>query len=126
MQELVEGEVGIIGETIPRVLGDIVISLDQAKVQAKEYGHSPEREVGFLIIHGLLHLLGYDHMNEEQEEVMFKKQNELLGRFGLARYSSFYWLFICVGWFKNNCKNRIELLIPSHPNRDCHLFWICI
>ncbi|HLS59604.1 MAG TPA: rRNA maturation RNase YbeY [Virgibacillus sp.] len=85
MQELVEGEVGIIGETIPLVLGDIVISLDQAKVQANEYGHSLERELGFLIIHGLLHLLGYDHMNEEQEEVMFKKQNELLGGFGLER-----------------------------------------
>src|SRR5690625_4216189 len=85
MQELVEGAVGIIGETIPLVLGDIVISLDQAKVQANEYGHSLERELGFLIIHGLLHLLGYDHMNEEQEEVMFKKQNELLGGFGLER-----------------------------------------
>jgi|SRR5690625_22146 len=85
MQELVEGEVGIIGENIPLVLGDIVISLDQAKIQAKEYEHSLERELGFLIVHGFLHLLGYDHMNEEQEEAMFKKQNELLGGFGLER-----------------------------------------
>src|SRR5690625_6872255 len=60
MQELVEGEVGIIGENIPLVLGDIVISLDQAKIQAKEYEHSLERELGFLIVHGFLHLLGYE------------------------------------------------------------------
>src|SRR5690625_5026220 len=85
MLELVVGEVGIIGETIALVLGDIVISLDKAKVQANDNGHSLVRELGFVIIHGLLHLLGYDHMNEEQEEVMFKKQNELLGGFGLER-----------------------------------------
>lgn len=85
MQELVEGEVGIIGENIPLTLGDIVISFDQAIAQAKEYEHSLERELGFLTVHGLLHLLGYDHMNEEEEKVMFKKQNELLDGFGLER-----------------------------------------
>ena len=59
-------------------LGDIYISVDKAKEQAKEYGHPLERELSFLFVHGLLHLLGYDHMNKEDEEVMFKLQDEIL------------------------------------------------
>ena len=62
----------------PVVLGDIYISIDKAKEQAVEYGHSLERELSFLFVHGLLHLLGYDHMNEEDEKVMFKLQDEIL------------------------------------------------
>lgn len=60
------------------VLGDIYICLDVAKAQAKEYGHPLDRELRFLFIHGLLHLLGYDHMNKEDEEVMFPLQEKIL------------------------------------------------
>ena len=60
------------------VLGDIYICLEQAKKQAKEYGHSEIRELCFLSVHGFLHLLGYDHMNEEDEKIMFQKQELIL------------------------------------------------
>ena len=56
-----------------RVLGDIYISIDKAKSQAKEYGHSLLRELTFLAVHGFYHLLGYDHMTKEEEEIMFSK-----------------------------------------------------
>lgn len=68
-----------------RVLGDIYISLDKTYEQAKLYNHSFLRELSFLTIHGLLHLLGYDHMIKEDEEIMFKKQDELLNEFGIVR-----------------------------------------
>ena len=68
-----------------RVLGDIYISLDKTYEQAKLYNHSFLRELSFLTIHGLLHLLGYDHMVKEDEEIMFKKQDELLNEFGIVR-----------------------------------------
>ncbi|MER1999542.1 MAG: rRNA maturation RNase YbeY [Lysinibacillus sp.] len=85
MEELGEGEVEIIGEGMPRVLGDIIISTDRTKEQAEEYGHSFERELGFLAVHGFLHLLGYDHMTEEDEKEMFGKQDAILATFGLSR-----------------------------------------
>ena len=68
-----------------RVLGDIYISIDKVRSQALEYGHSFNRELYFLSIHGFLHLLGYDHMKEEEEKVMFKKQEEVLLRYGIER-----------------------------------------
>ena len=68
-----------------RLLGDIYISLDKAKEQAKEYGHSLERELCFLAVHGLYHLLGYDHETKEEAEVMFKKQEEVLMEYGIIR-----------------------------------------
>lgn len=68
-----------------RVLGDIYICLDKVKSQALEYGHSFKRELSFLAVHGLLHLLGYDHMTKEEEEVMFSKQEEVLSRYGIER-----------------------------------------
>lgn len=68
-----------------RVLGDIYISLDKTYEQAKLYNHSFLRELSFLTIHGLLHLLGYDHIQKEDEETMFKKQDELLNEFGIVR-----------------------------------------
>lgn len=68
-----------------RLLGDIYISIDKAKEQAEEYGHSFKRELTFLSIHGLLHLLGYDHMEQADERIMFKKQEDLLNEFGITR-----------------------------------------
>ena len=68
-----------------RILGDIYISIDKVYEQAKEYGHSNLREICFLMIHGFLHLLGYDHMKEEDEKVMFAKQEEILNEFGITR-----------------------------------------
>lgn len=60
-------------------LGTILISYEKAQEQAKEYGHSLEREMSFLLVHGLLHLLGYDHMSEKDEKIMFQLQDEILG-----------------------------------------------
>lgn len=63
----------------PKSLGQILISYQKAEEQAKEYGHSLYREMSFLFVHGLLHLLGYDHMNEKDEKEMFKLQDDILG-----------------------------------------------
>ena len=68
-----------------RVLGDIYISIDKAREQAKEYGHSLKRELSFLSIHGFLHLLGYDHMNSEEEKEMFEIQELILNEYGIKR-----------------------------------------
>lgn len=67
------------------VLGDIVISIEKAVEQALEYGHSLEREIIFLLTHGVYHLLGYDHDNEEREKKMLGKQNAVLDKMGLKR-----------------------------------------
>lgn len=67
------------------ILGDIILSYEKASEQAVEYGHSLEREIGFLIIHSMLHLFGYDHMTEEEETIMFSKQREILKKVGLSR-----------------------------------------
>lgn len=67
----------------PVVLGDIYISIEKAKEQAEEYQHSLHRELCFLFVHGLLHLLGYDHMNKEDEEVMFGLQDKILSLKGV-------------------------------------------
>lgn len=82
---LEEDEPEIEGLDIPRVLGDIIICADVAKEQAAEYGHSFERELGFLSLHGFLHLLGYDHMNEADEKEMFGRQRSILDAYGLTR-----------------------------------------
>ena len=67
------------------VLGDIIISLERAEEQAKEYGHSLKREIAFLTAHSMLHLLGYDHMEPEEEKEMFTKQKEILEAAGIPR-----------------------------------------
>ena len=72
-------------ETGELMLGNIVISKERAKEQAEEYGHSVEREFAFLIAHSMLHLLGYDHMKDEERLVMEKKQREVLEMLGITR-----------------------------------------
>lgn len=66
-------------------LGDIMICLERAREQALEYGHSLERELAFLAVHGTLHILGYDHMEPEEEAVMRQKQREILEKMGETR-----------------------------------------
>lgn len=90
MNETGEGEMEIyMGEEemdeYPNMLGDIVISIPRTKAQAKEYGHSFERELGFLTVHGFLHLLGYDHNTPQEEQEMFGRQEEILAKIGLTR-----------------------------------------
>ncbi len=67
------------------VLGDIIISLERAKEQAEEYGHSLKREIAFLTAHSMLHLLGYDHMEPQEEQEMFAKQKAILEAAGIPR-----------------------------------------
>lgn len=71
--------------TLSYELGDIYISIDKVKEQAKEYGHSLMREFAFLVTHGTLHLLGYDHIEYSDEQIMFKKQDEVLSLLGILR-----------------------------------------
>lgn len=85
LEELGEGEVELVGTDMPRILGDIIISIARAEEQAEEYGHSFMREFGFLAVHGFLHLLGYDHMTEDDEREMFTLQKEILDEYGLKR-----------------------------------------
>ncbi|MDP4096982.1 rRNA maturation RNase YbeY [Paenibacillus sp. P96] len=73
------------GPDLPEVLGDIIISVETAKAQSEEYGHSLEREIGFLFVHGFLHLLGYDHQDEASEAEMMGKQEAVLTEVGLTR-----------------------------------------
>ena len=69
-----------------QLLGDIVISLEKALAQAEEYGHSFEREVAFLTVHSMLHLLGYDHVNSEEEDIdMRRRQADVLEGMGITR-----------------------------------------
>lgn len=72
-------------EEMPNMLGDIIISIPKAQEQAEEYGHTFEREMGFLVVHGFLHLMGYDHETEEEEAEMFGKQEDILNRVRLTR-----------------------------------------
>jgi probable rRNA maturation factor len=93
MQEHTDEELDIIydieEEDVPLpldgMLGDIIISAERAKLQSLEYGHSLERELGFLFVHGFLHLIGYDHQDEASEAIMTKKQEDVLRQAGLHR-----------------------------------------
>lgn len=72
-------------ETGELLLGDIVVSIDKVIEQAEKYGHSREREISFLIAHSMLHLLGYDHMEEEETSIMEQKQKRMLDDLGINR-----------------------------------------
>ena len=72
-------------ETGELLLGDIVISVDRVFSQAREYGHSPKRELAFLVAHSMLHLFGYDHMEETEREEMERRQREILEQMGISR-----------------------------------------
>ena len=67
------------------VLGDMVLSLERAKEQSIEYNHSFNREVCYLVVHSILHLLGYDHMEDEEKKVMRKREEEILGKLNITR-----------------------------------------
>jgi probable rRNA maturation factor len=75
----------VCGEEIPNLLGDIIVSYPSIIEQAEEYGHSIDRELAFLTVHGFLHLLGYDHITDEEEKVMFKRQEDILVAYGLQK-----------------------------------------
>ncbi|RPF55597.1 rRNA maturation RNase YbeY [Aquisalibacillus elongatus] len=85
MQEQGGEELQISGVDLPDHLGDIIISVERAEQQAEEYQHSFQRELGFLTVHGFLHLLGYDHQTVEEEKEMFERQEHILEEFDLKR-----------------------------------------
>ncbi|MEC0369899.1 rRNA maturation RNase YbeY [Paenibacillus chibensis] len=93
MNEFTDEELDIVYELeedeelqdMPDMLGDIIISVNRAQAQSEEYGHSLERELGFLFVHGFLHLLGYDHQDQESEAEMMGKQEAVLAEVGLIR-----------------------------------------
>lgn len=86
-ESVVEDDFSAIQEVMDesRELGDIFVSFQRAQEQAVEYGHSFKRELGFLVVHGFLHLNGYDHMTDEEEAEMFNLQRDILDGFGLVR-----------------------------------------
>lgn len=79
------GEYEVNYATDALLLGDIVISLPKALEQAQEYGHSAEREIAFLTVHSMLHLLGYDHIEEDDRVVMRAREEEILNYMGITR-----------------------------------------
>lgn len=82
---LEEGEEEIFGGPEENLLGDIIISVETAVRQAEEYGHSVEREMSFLALHGMLHLLGYDHMEEDERQEMRAQEKAILDSLGITR-----------------------------------------
>ena len=73
------------GNNVKNILGDIMISIARVEEQAKEYGHSFEREFSYMLIHGFYHLMGYDHMNEEEKEEMREKEEGILSKLNITR-----------------------------------------
>ena len=67
------------------VLGDVIISIDKVKEQAEEYGHSFERELSYMLVHGFYHLMGYDHMNEQEKKEMREKEEKVLNLLNIKR-----------------------------------------
>ena len=85
LNELYDTEEGSSEEDEPVALGDVVICLEQAEEQAEEFGHSREREIVYLFTHSVLHLLGYDHMEEEEKQEMRSREEEVMTELGLSR-----------------------------------------
>ena len=85
IEDEMPGEIKIQGIPMPRMLGDVFISLPRTREQAERYGHSFERELSYLAVHGCLHLLGYDHIEPEEEKIMFGKQEDVLNALGIRR-----------------------------------------
>lgn len=85
MNELGEDEPEFEEQAEINILGDVVISLEQALLQSQDYGHSLERELGYLLIHGLLHLLGYDHNNEDERKAMRDLEEKIMSAVKLTR-----------------------------------------
>ena len=81
--DMIDSDFDMDGENL--LLGDIVICAERAAEQATEYGHSFKREMAFLTVHSMLHLLGYDHMDGQEEKIMFARQEEILGMLGITR-----------------------------------------
>ena len=67
------------------ILGDMVISIPQVQLQAEEYGHSFERELSYMVVHSFYHLMGYDHMKEEEKKIMRQKEEHILSKLGIER-----------------------------------------
>ena len=67
------------------MLGDIVISIEKVEEQTVEYGHSFERELSYMVVHGFYHLMGYDHIKEEDKKIMRKKEEQVLEKLGIQR-----------------------------------------
>ena len=80
-----EGEQADVNENDEIMLGDIIISIEKAISQAEEYGHGLKRELAFLTAHSMLHLMGYDHMEDDEREEMFEKQEAILNNLGITR-----------------------------------------
>lgn len=84
------GEFEINPETDEKLIGNIVLSLEKAQVQARDFGHSFNREVGYLVVHSMFHLLGYDHVNGGLEAVrMREKEETVMNQIGLSRINSY-------------------------------------
>ena len=81
IDELIQNQNNVVED----VLGDIIISVDRVKEQAVEYGHSFERELAYMVVHGFYHLMGYDHMNDDEKSVMRAKEENILSKLKITR-----------------------------------------
>ena len=72
-------------DEIEKILGDIIISVEKVREQAEDYGHSFERELAYLVTHGCLHLIGYDHMIDDEKEIMREREEDILGKLNILR-----------------------------------------
>ena len=82
---LEEWKQDIENEVLQEILGDIIISIERVKEQAKEYGHSFERELAYMLVHGFYHLRGYDHMEEDEKKIMREKEENVLSQLEIMR-----------------------------------------